>query len=169
MSPKLHPRRHLKLIIGLSILLLLSACTGPSRAPEEILIGGTLPETGSFIGSAGPFRALMDAWAAMVNETGGLYIKEYGKRIPVRFIIYDDQSDPDKAQALYRRLITEDQVHLLIGPYSSPISMAASIVAERYQTPMILVEANSDALYSRRFKWMVGMFGLRTQVVLRLP
>jgi branched-chain amino acid transport system substrate-binding protein len=149
------------LVCGLSSLILLSACLGRrgpgDTSPAEILIGATLPETGPFVVNAGPFRSLLNAWAAMVNEAGGLYLADYGKRLPVRFIIYDDESNLDKVTALYKRLITEDQVHLLLGPNASPLSMPASIVAERYQTPMILTEANSDALYSRGFRWMVGV------------
>jgi branched-chain amino acid transport system substrate-binding protein len=145
------------LLLVLTSLVWSGGCGPGAKAPEVILIGATLPETGPFIGAAGPFRALMDTWAEMVNEDGGLYVQEYGKKIPIRFVIYDDESDRDKVQELYERLITEDKVHLLIGPYSSPITMDASTIAEKHQAPMICVEANSDAIYSRGFKWIVGV------------
>src|SRR5205814_1136453 len=93
------------LICGLSILIFLSACLGRRSAPAEILIGATLPETGRFFVNAGSFRPLLNAWAARVNEAGGIYLADYGKRLPVRFIIYDDESDLGKVQALYKRLI----------------------------------------------------------------
>lgn len=82
-------RRYVRTTLNFVILLLVltslvwsGGCTPGAKAPEVILIGATLPETGPFIGAAGPFRALLDTWAEMVNEDGGLYVQEYGKRFP---------------------------------------------------------------------------------------
>lgn len=145
------------LLLVMAVLVWPDGCGRSARAPEVILIGATLPETGPYTGAAGPFRAFMNTWAELINQDGGLYVQEYGKRIPIRFVIYDDESDRKKAQQLYEKLITEDNVHLLLGPYASPITMGASAVAERHQVPMICVEANSDAIYSRGFKWIAGV------------
>jgi branched-chain amino acid transport system substrate-binding protein len=92
-----------------------------------------------------------------VNAKGGIMLKEYGKRLPLKFIIYDDTSKPPDSQRLYEKLITEDKVHLLLGPYSSPITIAASTVAEKHKIPFIALEANATPIFTRGFEWMVGV------------
>jgi len=86
-----------------------------------------------------------------------LFVKAYNKKIPLKFVIYDDTSNPDKSRQLYKKLIEDDKVHLLLGPYHSSITVGASAVAEKAEIPMICIEANSDAIYSRGFKWIVGV------------
>jgi branched-chain amino acid transport system substrate-binding protein len=99
----------------------------------------------------------MDAWAGMVNERGGLFVKAYGKKLPIKFVVYDDASKQDNAVKFYERLVTVDKVHLLIGPYSSPLTFAASTVAEKHGIPMVAAEANSTAIFNRGFRWLVGV------------
>jgi branched-chain amino acid transport system substrate-binding protein len=127
------------------------------KAPEAILIGGTIAQSGPMSAEVGPFKKMMDVWAEMVNEKGGLHVKTYGKKLPVKFVIYDDASKQENAVKFYERLVTVDQVHLLIGPYSSPLTFAASTVAEKHGIPMVAAEANSTAIFTRGFKWLVGV------------
>jgi ABC-type branched-subunit amino acid transport system substrate-binding protein len=130
----------------------------PPKPPREIIVGGTLPITGGYATEWGPFyRDMMLEWAKMINERGGLYVKEYGQRLPVKMIIYDDESSPDKAVELYERLATVDKVDIFIGPATSPITIRASTVAEKYHIPMICVEGNSPSIYARGLKWIVGV------------
>jgi hypothetical protein len=62
--------------------------------PKEIVIGSTLALSGRFKGIVGEFDKLVNAWTDLVNERGGIYVKEYGKKLPIRFVIYDDASKP---------------------------------------------------------------------------
>jgi branched-chain amino acid transport system substrate-binding protein len=141
--------------------LLLAAPTreafSQAKAPDAILVGATIAATGPFSGEVGPFRKMMENWTEMVNARGGITLKEYGKKFPVKFVIYDDTSKPADSQRLYEKLVTEDKVHVLLGPYSSPITIAASTVAEKHKIPFIALEANSTAIFSRGFEWMVGV------------
>jgi branched-chain amino acid transport system substrate-binding protein len=72
-------------------------------------------------------------------------------------VVYDDASKQDNAVKFYERLVTVDKVHILIGPYSSPLTFAASTVAEKHGIPMVAAQANSTAIFSRGFKWLVGV------------
>jgi branched-chain amino acid transport system substrate-binding protein len=134
-----------------------TAAPAKAAAPtgRPIVVGGTLPLSGPFAGEASAFQKLAETWAEMVNESGGL--KVGGENRPIRFIIYDDSSEQPKAVQLYEKLVGEDKVDLLIGPYSSPMTFAASTVADKHQIPMLMVEANSDAIYTRGYKWIVGV------------
>lgn len=129
--------------------------SGARAAEDEILVGGTVALTGPFSGDSKVFHTLMDNYAAMINEKGGIRID--GRPRKLRFVVYDDQSDPGKARQLYERLITVDKVHMLIGPYASPITFGTSSVAEKHKIPFVGVEANATALYRRNFKWLAGV------------
>lgn len=148
----------LALIISLTFLLIPFFQALPlaqAQAPKEIVIGTTISVSGRFTTMVGPFKKLMESWAEVVNERGGIWVDQYKKRLPVRFIIYDDKSDPATSAKYYERLITVDKVDLLIGPFSSYISYAASTSAEKYEMPMVLAEANDKKLFERNYKWIV--------------
>ncbi len=129
-------------------------------SPEVIHIGATVSKSGHFSTEIGPFKRLMDAWAEIVNEKGGLMVKEHNKRLPVKFTIYDDKSDQGAARKYYERLITVDKVDLLLGPYSSPLTFAASTAAENHQVPFIAICANSPKIYTRGFQWIVSVIDI---------
>jgi len=139
------------------MLLGLPASAGAQAAPTEIRVGATVAVTGPASAEVGHFKKMMEMWAEMINAKGGVLLKEYGKRLPIKMVVYDDTSKPPDSVRLYEKLVTEDQVHMLLGPYSSPITVAASTVAEKHQIPMIALEANSTGIFRRGFKWLVGV------------
>jgi len=128
-----------------------------AQAPTEIRVGATVALTGPFSAEVGHFKKMMELWAESVNAKGGIMLREYGKRLPIKMVVYDDTSKPPDSQRLYEKLVTEDKVHVLLGPYSSPITMAASTVADKHQIPMIALEANATVIFKRGFKWLVGV------------
>ncbi len=128
-----------------------------AKAPDAILVGATIAATGPFSSEVAPFKKMMEQWAEMVNAKGGIAVKEYGKKLPLKFIIYDDTSKPPDSARLYEKLVTEDKVHVLLGPYSSPITAQASTVGEKHQIPFIALEANASPIFRRNFKWLVGV------------
>jgi len=146
-----------------SFVLALAAWAVPVCAdepPDAVLIGATVSQTGHFSSEVGPFKRLMESWANLVNRQGGIMVKKYGKRLPVKFIIYDDKSDEATANKYYERLATVDKVNLLLGPYSSPLTFAASTAAENHKIPFMAICANSPKIYSRGYKWLAGVIDL---------
>jgi branched-chain amino acid transport system substrate-binding protein len=99
----------------------------------------------------------MNTWAQMINERGGLWVKSEKRRLPVKFVLYDDKSDQATSIKFYERLVTVDKVDLLIGPFSSPLTFAATTIAEKYKIPMVCAEASAAAIYNRGLKWIVGI------------
>ncbi len=128
-----------------------------AQAPTEIRVGATVAVTGAFSEEVGHFKKMMELWAETINAKGGVMLREYGKRLPLKIVVYDDTSKPPDAVRLYEKLVTEDKVHVLLGPYSSPITFASSTVAEKHQLPMIALEANASGIFRRGFKWLVGV------------
>jgi len=126
-----------------------------AEPPKEIRIGATVSMSGKFSTEVGPFKQLMDAYAAEINAQGGIYVKGAGSRLPVRFIVYDDKSDGPTARKFYERLISVDKADILLGPYSSPVTFAATLAAEENKVPFIAICANSHKIYNRGFQWIV--------------
>jgi ABC-type branched-subunit amino acid transport system substrate-binding protein len=137
--------------------------TSLAQEKKEIVVGMTLCLTGRYAVDVGTFDKMVKAWENYVNQKqGGLYVKSYNKKLPVRTIIYDDKSDQATAVKFYERLITIDKCDILIGPKGSPITFPVTAVPEKYQIPIILATANTPAIFGRGFKWMVGVNCLST-------
>ncbi len=97
----------------------------PTEAPP-IKIGASLPLTGDFSEPGSAAKLGYELWVEEVNNAGGLLGR------PVEFVLYDNASDPDTAVADYERLITEDKVDLVVGPFSSRLVIPTSEVAAKY-------------------------------------
>src|SRR6266540_2169119 len=103
--------------------------SAPTEAPasgEPIKIGASLPLTGDFSEPGTAAKMGYELWVEQVNNAGGLLGRQ------VEFTLYDNASDPDTAVADYERLITEDKVDLVVGPFSSRLVIPTSEVAAKY-------------------------------------
>ena len=81
---------------------------------DFILIGHPNPSTGPLagFGEASPWADNKAVEA--INKQGGIYIKEYGKKVPVKLKLIDTESDPTKAGERASRLILRDKVDLMV-------------------------------------------------------
>ncbi len=148
--------------------VLLALLCGPVGAGGDVIrIGATVSASGHFAAEVGPFRRLFRAWEAQVNREGGLFLKKEGRRVRLRAVIHDDQSRVPVVTRYYERLTQKDRVDLLVGPYSSPLTFAASIMAERSRTPLVAVCANSPKIYNRGFRWLAGVIDLAPRYTYR--
>lgn len=91
-------------------------------------------------------------WTEQVNAKGGVSGR------PVELVTYDDTSDPETAAKLYEKLISEDKVDLILGPYSSPVTLPASTVTEKYSYPMIASGASATDIWTRGYKYVFGIY-----------
>ena len=133
-------------LLTLPVLLLsIFANTAIAKLPA-IKVGTTVSFSGVYAAPAKQQFEGIRMWVDDLNARGALL----GRR--VELVSYDDSSDAAKTARLYERLITVDQVDLLIGPYSSELTMAASQVAEAYNFPMVAAAANSSAIWSKGYK-----------------
>jgi len=104
-----------------------AATEAPTAAPApSIKIGASLPLTGDFSGPGTAAQKGYELWVDMVNKAGGLLGRQ------VEFKVYDNASNPDTAVADYEKLITQDKVDLVVGPFSSKLVIPTSEVANKY-------------------------------------
>jgi len=117
-------------------------------AAQELRIGASISLTGTY---AKPGKYTQEGYLLCekdINDKGGLL----GKK--VKFVVYDDKSEPPTAIKLYEKLITEDKVELVMGPYSSPVTNAASTVSEKYKKLMMASLAATTSIWERGYKYL---------------
>jgi branched-chain amino acid transport system substrate-binding protein len=134
---------------GATLLASVGAAFGQQK---PLKIGASLSLTGTLAQSGEKNKRGYELWAQDVNARGGLLGR------PVEFVIYDDRSDAGTSARLYEKLITEDKVDLVIGPYGSAASFAATAVTEKYKYPMLLPSAASEAIFTRGYQYIFQLF-----------
>jgi len=95
-------------------------------------------------------------WVQDINSKGGIFIKNQGVNLPVEFVYYDDESSVDRCRAITEKLILEDEVDLLLGPYSSSLALAASEVAEENNKTLWNHGGSTDEIEERDFKSVIS-------------
>ena len=142
------PRILLYIALVLTVCLTLAAC---SPGEKVIRIGAAVSETGRYSQEGKHTREGYLLWEDWVNnEYGGIEVG--GDHYKVELILYDDKGETDMTAKLVERLIDEDEVDFLLGPYSSTLTKPAIEVAEA--RGIILVEGNgaSESLFEQSYK-----------------
>ena len=136
------------LILTLVVVALLVGCAQPQQPakPEKnsIKIGFTIALSGPGAGAGTEQYRAYEVWKEWINSKGGIYVKEYGKKLPVEFVYYDDSSEPARAKSLYEKLILEDKVDLLLAPWGTYIHLSIVPVIEKYKIPVVGNTAGVD-------------------------
>jgi branched-chain amino acid transport system substrate-binding protein len=137
------------LLIGYCLALPASA-----QAPDVIRFGASLSLTGALSTEGKRVKDGYDFYVKHVNALGGIDIA--GKKHQVAITYYDDASDTNTAVKLVEKLITEDGIKLLLGPYGSGASLPTTAIAERHRLPMVIAHGASTPIYTRGFKYVFG-------------
>src|SRR6266508_4336768 len=148
MRPIVSTRRSLALCLAASLML--AACgalwSGSSAADDPIVFGATIPITGPKAEEGRYTRDGYQFYIDTLNQRGGIVVG--GRAYKVRLHYYDDASDPARVGPLYERLIAQDRVTFLLGPYSSQLTVAAIPIAEKNRVPMVAAHGSAESLYS---------------------
>ena len=158
--------RRAALILGIALIALLPMVAACSGGPDEstdsrpavtgefagtIRLGAALSETGKYSVEGKDSRQGYDTWLRWVNEVYG-GIRVGGQRYRAEIVYYDDESDADTAGNLTQRLIDDDRVDFLLGPYSSGLTTGTSAIAEANNVLMVEGNGTSDTMFERGFQ-----------------
>jgi len=139
-----------------NFLMILSVLTfllcGSISMAETIKLGGTLGLTGKYSPMSEMVSLGLQLWAKETNAKGGILGR------PIELIIYDDTSEPEVCGKLYEKLILEDKVDLVFGPYSSILTIEAVKVTEKYGLSMLTVGSTSDKLWQQGYTHLFGVY-----------
>ena len=133
-----------------TVLFLTGVFSAHSLAKERIIIGQAASLSGPLAPSHGFVSApYYDYWVKVVNASGGIYVKEYGKKLPVELLIYDDKSDIGTMTRLLEKLIMEEKVDFLLPPWGTAMHFAAAPIANKHE--YILIGGAAGAMKLKDF------------------
>ena len=124
----------------------------PASAQDVITFGTALSLTGAISTEGRLVKEGYDMYVKYINQKGGIKVGDKTYQVAIKY--YDDQSNAATSAKLYEKLITEDNIKLLLGPYSSGVTAAVSAVTEKYQLPMVVAHAATPSIYERGFKYL---------------
>jgi branched-chain amino acid transport system substrate-binding protein len=147
-------RRFLPLALA-SAFAVAGAPLHPVRAADTILIGAPISMTGEFARQGQLTLEAYELWENYVNSHGGL--KVGGKTYTVSLRTYDDASKPQKAAAVADRLIEQDKVNFLLGPFNATLNYYVAGQADKYHVPMVTANGSAEKIYNQGYKYVFGV------------
>jgi len=137
-------------------LILATASTSFSKVEgDKIILGAAVSLTGKYSSNGVHTQNGYNMAVERINSMGG--IKVGGKTYKFDIIYYDDESNPKRAAQLAERLINQDGVQFMLGPYSSGLTKAMAPVTEKYGVPMVEANGASRSLFTKGYKYLFAV------------
>ena len=154
-SPRTTRRKMLRgaaIIAGVAIAGLASSSdSARAQQGEPIKIGFSMALTGGLAGAGKPALIAMEIWREDINAAGGLLGR------PVEFVYYDDQTQPANVPKIYTKLLTVDDVDLVVSGYGTNLTAPAMPIIMREGMvfmSLFALAANEQFNYDRYFQIM---------------
>jgi branched-chain amino acid transport system substrate-binding protein len=152
--------RKLKVLIGLFVAVAAVGLvvTSPAVAKVEgdtIVFGAAVSFTGKYSTNGKHTKNGYDLAVKRVNEMGG--VKVAGKNYKIKVKYYDDESTPARAGQLADRLIKQDEIKFILGPYGSGPTKGMVPITEKYKIPMVEANGASRALFNKGYRYLFAV------------
>ncbi len=135
--------------------------TGFATAADKIVLGAAVSITGKYSTNGQNTKDGYDLAVKRVNERGGVTVG--GKRYELEIVYYDDESTPARGAQLAERLIKQDGIKYLLGPYSSGLTKAIAPVTEKYGVPMVEGNGAARELFEQGYKYLFAVLSTSDQ------
>ena len=140
------------------VLGFLGGALAASPAPATIKLGCVNALTGPVSIGGSWIKQGYDIAVKHINADGGVYVKEYGKKIPIEIIYQDNESNPRKTAERMEKLYSIDKVHFFLGGFAQFLIVPQLAIAEKYEVPFIGTTLGSTAEFSRGYKYTFTPF-----------
>ena len=144
--------------VGASLVLTVSSFTTATMAKVEgdtITLGSSISLTGKYATNGLHTQRGYDYAVDVINSSGG--VKVGGKTYKLAVKYYDDESTPARGAQLAERLIQQDGIEYMLGPYSSGMTKAIAPVSEKFGVPMVEAEGASRSLFTQGYKYLFAV------------
>ena len=128
---------------------------------DEIHLGSAISLTGKYATNGIHAKNGYEFAIQKIKENGG--VKFGGKCYNFKVTYYDDESKGDRGATLAERLINQDKVQYMLGPYSSGLTKAIAPVTEKYKIPMVEAEGASRSLFNKGYKYLFAVLSTSEQ------
>tara|TARA_B100000315_G_scaffold211525_2_gene208374 strand:- start:1643 stop:2917 length:1275 start_codon:yes stop_codon:yes gene_type:complete len=150
------------LLAGAAITALMAASPADARIDGDVItLGAAVSLTGKYSTAGNHTKRGYDLAVKMINASGG--VKVGGKSYKLRVKYYDDESTPARGAQLAERLIKQDGVKFMLGPYSSGLTKAIAPVTEKHKIPMVEGNGASRSLFTKGYKYLFAVLSTSEQ------
>ncbi len=133
------------------LALVLAVSALPAPAADTIVFGAAVSLTGKTAKEGEYTRDGYNFFVDKINEMGGITVG--GKKYKVAVKYYDDESKSERTAQLIEKLINEDKVTFILGPYGSAPSGTAAPICEKYRIPMIEANGSAESIFNKGYKY----------------
>ena len=149
-------------LLGVGAFGLLVAGAAQAKVEgDTITLGSAISLTGKYSTNGVHAKNGYELAVKRINETGG--IKVGGKSYKLKVAYYDDESTPARGAQLAERLIKQDGVKFMLGPYSSGLTKAVAPVTDKYKIPMVEAEGASRSLFTQGYRYLFAVLSTSEQ------
>ena len=128
---------------------------------EDLVLGSAISLTGKYATNGVHAKNGYEFAIQKIKEAGGIQVGD--KCYDFSVIYYDDESKGDRGATLAERLINQDKVQYMLGPYSSGLTKAIAPVTEKYQIPMVEAEGASRSLFNKGYRYLFAVLSTSEQ------
>ncbi|MDB3887925.1 amino acid ABC transporter substrate-binding protein [Candidatus Pelagibacter sp.] len=143
------------LISAIALLISVSTISFAKVVGDKIVLGAAVSLTGKYSSNGVHTQNGYNLAVERINSMGG--VKVGGKTYKFEIIYYDDESNSGRAAQLAERLIQQDGVQFMLGPYSSGLTKAMAPVTEKYEVPMVEANGASRSLFTKGYKYLFAV------------
>ena len=130
---------------------------------DTITLGSSISLTGKYATNGLHTQRGYDYAVKVINEAGGVKVGGKSYKLAVKY--YDDESTPARGAQLAERLIQQDGVEYMLGPYSSGMTKAIAPVSEKFGVPMVEAEGASRSLFTQGYKYLFAVLSTSEQYI----
>ncbi|MEM9028906.1 MAG: amino acid ABC transporter substrate-binding protein [Pseudomonadota bacterium] len=151
------------LVAGITSIAGLSVIAAPAIAQDcgEIVLGAAISLTGKYSTNGIHTKNGYEFAVQKIKDAGGVKVGEKCYNFTIKY--YDDESKGDRGATLAERLISQDGVQYMLGPYSSGLTKAIAPVTEKYKIPMVEAEGASRSLFNKGYKYLFAVLSTSEQ------
>ena len=146
---------------AVALVLAVGGPASPKVEGDTIILGAAVSLTGKYSTNGKNTQDGYELGVKRINEMGGVRVG--GKYYKIKVIYYDDESTPARGAQLAERLINQDGVKFMLGPYSSGLTKAIAPVTEKYRIPMVEGNGADRALFTQGYKYMFAVLSTSDQ------
>ncbi|HEX5079396.1 MAG TPA: amino acid ABC transporter substrate-binding protein [Geminicoccaceae bacterium] len=147
--------RHLAIGLGATVALASTWTGAVSAADDTIQLGAAVSITGKYSTNGKNTKDGYDLAVKVINDKGGLKVGDKAYKLEV--VYYDDESTPARAAQLTERLISQDGVDFMLGPYGSGLTVAVAPITEKFKVPMVEANGAARELFTQGYQYIFAV------------
>ncbi|MEM7464382.1 MAG: ABC transporter substrate-binding protein, partial [Pseudomonadota bacterium] len=148
-------------LLGAAAVIGMSVSVASAMECDTINLGAAISLTGKYATNGVNTKDGYEFAIQKIKDSGGIKVGDKCYNFEVTY--YDDESKGDRGATLAERLINQDGMQYMLGPYSSGLTTAIAPVTEKYGIPMVEAEGASRSLFNKGYKYLFAVLSTSEQ------